>query len=592
MKPSRATMSPHSVLIALFLSACSISTAQAKEVAPGSSSEQTVVLQTPEPHTAQEHNNRAVELGSKELWVDAIREHELAVELDQNNETYRTNLSAAHLLYGKSCKEKHRLGEAADQLRSAIFVDPNNAEADRILDDLISQTGKVSSDAAYRKSLAESANQAGDFEVAIVEYRKSLQLHDDGPTRMDLARCLLRTGLVVDAFKEFSTASIKSWPADQATQKSLSDCNRYIGDILGEYAQVAKDEENDVLYRIRLKNAGIAYRKALTVNPYNTNAVIGLIDVSQKAIALNPSFDNHLTLAGAYQLQGDFDRAKMELSECKKLSPNSTDLSAAQKSLLLAVVKSSAASPEMLSSALADLNRQLKKSPSDAQLWYIYAVACERKADFTKALDAYNQASSFDSSVATDLHSRMAAVKERIAATNLKSGTTAQIQDLCTSSNAGSSPETIKKYSEIESMILKGNLDQAKAAVLAQIKDTPHAGRAWLLLGLISERGNDSDFAIAAYRQAQNLNEPGAEGAAESLNAARVAPMIAQGDEQAKSGDWVKATSSYRQAIILNRDLSALHRKLADALQHLGDATDAKLERQRAEELDQMKPAN
>lgn len=585
-------MSPHSVVLSLLLAACSISAAQAEEVAPGASNERTVVLQTPEPHTAQEHNNRAVELGSKQLWVDAIREHELAVELDRTNDTYRTNLSAAHLLYGKACKEKHKLGEAADQLRSAIFVDPNNAEADRLLDDVISQTGRASSDAAYRKSLAESANQSGDFEVAIVEYRKSLQLHDDGPTRMDLARCMLRTGLVVDAFKEFSTASTKSWPADQAAQKSLSDCNRYIGDLLGEYAQVAKDEQNDVLYRTRLKNAGIAYRRALTINPLNTNAVVGLIDVSQKAISLNPSFDNHLTLAGAYQLQGDFDRAKMELSECKKLSPINSELSAAENSLLLAVVKSSASSPERLSSAAAELNRQLKKSASDAQLWYIYAVTCERKADFAKALDAYNQANSIDSSVAADLQKRIAGVRERIAATNLKSGTTAQTQDLGTSSNTDSSPESMKKYSEIESMIRKGNLDQAKTAVLAQIKDTPRAGRAWLLLGLLSERGNDTDFAIAAYRQAQNLNEPGAKGAAESLNAARVAPMIALGDEQAKTGDWVKATSSYRQAVILNRDLPELYRKLADALQHLGDGIDAKLERQRADELDRLKSAS
>ncbi len=159
MKPSRTTMSPHSVVLTLLLTACSISAAQTKDVAPGPSNEQTVVLQTPEPHTAQEHNNRAVELGSKALWVDAIREHELAVELDRTNDTYRTNLSAAHLLYGKACKEKHELSEAADQLRSAMFVDPKNAEADRLLDEIIDQSGKASSDTAYRKSLAETANQ-------------------------------------------------------------------------------------------------------------------------------------------------------------------------------------------------------------------------------------------------------------------------------------------------------------------------------------------------------------------------------------------------------------------------------------------------
>src|SRR5262245_60501006 len=40
-----------------------------------------VVLQTPPPRNPLEHNNRGVELGSKGLWPDAIREHEEALNM-------------------------------------------------------------------------------------------------------------------------------------------------------------------------------------------------------------------------------------------------------------------------------------------------------------------------------------------------------------------------------------------------------------------------------------------------------------------------------------------------------------------------------
>src|SRR5579883_1747551 len=58
-----------------------------------------VILQTPPPGNPLEHNNRAVELGSKGLWADAIREHEIALNGDPENPTFRMNLSSAQLHY-------------------------------------------------------------------------------------------------------------------------------------------------------------------------------------------------------------------------------------------------------------------------------------------------------------------------------------------------------------------------------------------------------------------------------------------------------------------------------------------------------------
>jgi tetratricopeptide (TPR) repeat protein len=560
---------------------------EAKKVSQTIGNDNGIVLLTPEPHTAQEHNNRAVELGSKELWVDAIREHELAVELDQSNSPYRTNLSAAHLLYGKLCKEKHNLYDAARQFRAALFVDPKNAEADQNLDEVLNQMGKASKDAKVRQSFAEDADLGGDFETAIVEYRKCAQLLDDGPTHAELGRSLLRSGLPVDAFKELSIGASKPWPADDSASKAQSDCHASLGNILREYARVAKEGGKDNLYRIRLRSAGIEYRRAVTINPLNTNAILGLVDVAQQAVALNPTFDNHLTLASAYQLQGDFGRARLELDACRKLTPSSPEIEQARKSLCLAEVKSSTTTPAALSSIVATLKLQLKQNSSDAKLWYIYGFACERQSDRFTALDAYKHALTLDAAVAEDLSTRIERLKQAATANNSPSTGAAPATEQSSSDKTGGLLQSLRKYSEIEALLRSGKLDQAKEAILAQIQISPRAGRAWLLLGLASERANETDFAIAAYHQADNLKEPGAKVAAESLNTARVAPLIAQGDELAKSGDWARAASLYRQATILDNDLPNVHRKLADALQHLGDDRDASLERKQADELEQ-----
>ena len=71
-----------------------------------------VVLQTPNPTNPMEHNNRGVELGSKGLWPDAIREHEAALNGDPNNSTFRQTLYSAHLRYGELLAGKHKWYEA------------------------------------------------------------------------------------------------------------------------------------------------------------------------------------------------------------------------------------------------------------------------------------------------------------------------------------------------------------------------------------------------------------------------------------------------------------------------------------------------
>ena len=137
----------------------------------------------------------------------------------------------------------------------------------------------------------------------------------------------------------------------------------------------------------RLSNAGIEYRRAVTLNPLNSDAIAGLTEIAREAVSIRPSFDNHLMLAGAYQLGGDYDRAKMEYEACWKLDRNSTTLAAARRSYHLAVV-CHPRSPVILASTVQKIEDALKQTPDDPELLYIYGRGKEAQGETEQALRA------------------------------------------------------------------------------------------------------------------------------------------------------------------------------------------------------------
>ena len=90
-----------------------------------------VYLTTPEPTNPLEHNNRAVELGTKGLWDAAIREHEIALDGDPENTMFRRNLSGAHLRYADILAGKKHYKEAIKHYTLALYADQNNGPGRR-----------------------------------------------------------------------------------------------------------------------------------------------------------------------------------------------------------------------------------------------------------------------------------------------------------------------------------------------------------------------------------------------------------------------------------------------------------------------------
>lgn len=554
-----------------------------------------VYLQTPNPQTPDEHNNRGVELGNKGLWQDAIREHELALGSEPDNQTFRTNLSAAQLRYGDFLYNKKDFYNAIKQYRGALYVDPNNGPADQHLDEALRQSKINADDPQARARIADNAEVSGDWETAIVEYRKCIKMVDDGYNHYRLGQVLSKAGKVVEGYKELRTAVGREWPVDQ--KNTLADCHRQLGDVLKDHAFRAKESGEGTVGMKRLLNAGIEYRRAVTINPANASAIHGLIEVAREAVAIKPSsFDNHLMLAGAYQLGGDFDHAKQEYETCYRLGPNNPALAAARKSFHSALVQSPLASPALLSTTMQAMQSQLQRNPNDPELLYIYGRGKEAQGDNRTALAAYNKAASLNLHVHPDLAKGIKRLGGFVADSGPpqpeqkeapeKAPPKPSADEIAKQKAKEEEQKKQQIYSALEEKLRTGKLDEAQKELMAMVDSNPGDAKAWRLLGHTYEKKGDLDQAAVSYRQAAFMKDKEASDMLRQIDTSRVQPKLKEADKAAAEKNWVQAAASLREAVSIAPNLPLVHKRLSEALRQLGDGKEADRELKKAQELD------
>ena len=545
-----------------------------------------------------DHNNKGVALGMKGLWPQAINEAELALNGDPENQQFKVNLSSALLHYGKSLQSSGNHSKAIHEFREALYIDPNNAEAADGLDRSIQATKR---DPSQHLKMGDELEIEGNYPEAIVEYRRNVRADDGGPAAAALARALIKQGSntpsrLVEGFSMMVVAVGKSW--DPSQQNELAACHQRLGDILKEYAFVAKNDARMEPALKRLSNASVEYRRAVQLNPGNTDAIRSLVEVAREAVAIKPSFDNHLMLGSAYLLLGDLDRSKQEYENCNKLDPNSESLNLARKAYHWAIA-SSTQHIDMLPNTILKAEENLKKNPNDPVWLYIWGMAKQQTGDKELSLKAYQKA--------LTLNPMLPKLKERIAAMTggPPMGSTpaagSKLGDKAAAAPPGAptapgtptppatpavDPARVAKLAEIQTKIRANDLEGAlKDANDITMADTS-CGEAWYDIALILQKQNKLDEASSAYRQAKLLKFPGAADAGKQLDIMRVQPQIEEGDKQMGANNFVSAASSYRDAIGLAPTLSILHKKLGDCLDKLGDAKEAARERKKAVELD------
>jgi tetratricopeptide (TPR) repeat protein len=546
-----------------------------------------------------EHNNRGVELGSKGLWNDAIREHEEALNQDPENPTFRMNLSSAHLHYADLLASKKKWYEAINHYREALYADPANMPADSHLDNCLRAIGKNPDDYNVRAGLADEADIAGNYPVAIVEYRKCVKMRDNGPSRFRLARVMYKQGKIVEAYEELRTAINKDWSPQE--QNELANCHCLMGDILWDVTLKAKEQGRGPMYLKRLSNVGVCYRRAATINPNNADAIRGLINACKEAIAINDTFDNNLMLAGAYTLGGDFERAKQNYNKCWQLQPNNPALHKARTAFHMMVVTSPLATPKLLEESRLKIERELEKRPDDPEMLYIYGRAQEALKNNELALRAYDKAKSINPHVHPDLLQGIARLTGQplvastagtaVGAPGAAASPTgaAGATGAPTGAPAGETKEAPKvdknappvskispqQYAAIEQKIAAGDKDGATADLTGILDKFPDEGQAYLMRGGVKEQAGDMAGAKVDYRMASSLKASGADDALRQLDSSRVNGLMTSAKQAIGNSDWVLAASSLKQIVRLAPELSEPHKMLADVLEKMGDKKEA-----------------
>ncbi|MBY0358993.1 MAG: hypothetical protein K2W82_13405 [Candidatus Obscuribacterales bacterium] len=558
-----------------------------------------VFLSTPNPTNPLEHNNRGVELGQKQLWPDAVREHELAVEGDPFNTQFRTNLSCAHMEYAKWLSARGKYYDACTQYRQAMYVDPANAQADMELDNVLRKLKKDPTDYNVRKNMAIDADVNQQYETAIVEWRKCVKMKDDPLSHAELGRVLLKSGKDVDGYEQLRIAVGRvDWPTDQKIE--LAACHRQLADMLKDYAYKARKRGKGTLGMKRLANAGIEYRRAVTLNPADAQAIKGFLEVAREAVAIRPSFDNHLMLGAAYLLAADFPHAQMEYLQCYKLDPKRPELATARIAYHQSVARSPLASDELVADSVAKVKGLVDQDPENARLWYILGRLREHQASYELAKKSYDKAISINPLIDADLKQamvRIGAAPPESAATAAASadGKPAATGTTKTPEQAKAALQEVlkeKAYQEVENAIEKGDSETAISKGTALFQADSKDGRIARLVGLAQEKKGSLDDAKAWYRIAAGLGDKLGQDALEQMDSSRVQPKLAEADGLADKGDFVKAASTLREALDIAPRRSDIHRKLGDILNKLGDKEGAKKEMDQADKLDKAPAGN
>lgn len=549
-----------------------------------------VILQTPNPQTPVEHNNRGVELGQKGLWSDAIREHEIALQMDPYSSQWRTNLSAAHLEYGKWLVARQKYDLASAEFRRAMIIDPANAQADEQLDNVLRRLKRDPDDPRYRRSLAEDADANGQYDTAIVEFRKLKKISGDPIAQADLGFVLIKAGGKTNTqagFKELRNAVGRNdWRTDDESRKKLATCHAKLGDILRDSAMHAKDIGKGTTGMQRLYNAAIEYRRAVTINPAYAPAIDGLLFCAQQAVAIKPSFDNHLYLAGAYLLAGKFPQAQNEYNECFKLKPKSPVLSTARIAYHQAVARNAISSPEQVNDSVTKVKKLIDDDADNPRLFYILGRLRERQVEqgtelnYDKAKKCYEKAMTLNPTVDPDLKIALS----RIGVAPPIEGPKARD----TSNNVAQSKEAMQKamkekqYTDFQSQLEEGtNLDELINKGQEMFGKDNKDGRIAGLIGRAYEKKGDSDSLNSAkswYRIGGGLGDAASARFLEQVDASRVLTKLKDANDMFDQKKFIEAKSLYQDILIMAPKRGDVHRKLGDCLKELGDKEGAKKE--------------
>jgi len=329
--------------------------------------------------TAIDANNRGVALGRQGRMNEAIAQHELACKYDPGNKMFRTNLTSARTLYGQQRMAQKDYTGAAHLFRKALTAAQDNSLAAKLLNESIQKTGLDPTLSDNRVGIGDQLAASGDLDGAMIEYQQAMQLDPSARTYVKMGDMMLRYGQAPNALSWYRNAVVKDTNYGPAHRQ------------LGMMYMMQKD----------YASAAASLRKAVILDSKDAAAGQALIDIWRKQVSINPELaENHLGLAGAFQLTGDFQSAAGEYLQVEQLDPGNARLAPGRESLQRAMKHTTAekhrAAAEVFISqglardALSEISQAVTVEPRNARYQFLMGEALESGGDIQGALRAYH----------------------------------------------------------------------------------------------------------------------------------------------------------------------------------------------------------
>ncbi len=327
---------------------------------------------------ALDANNQGVTFGKAGRWAEACAQHELAVQYDPTNKQYRINLSAARVAFGQERMAHKDYASAASLFRKAVSAAPDNGLAAKSLADALTHMGLDPSLCDVRLKLGDDLAAASDLEGALIEYQQAMALESSARTCTKMGDMAYRCGQVPTAANWYRQAIIKN--ADYAPAHRQ----------LGLLAMAQKD----------LTGAATSLRKAVILDPKDEASGQALVEIWRRQVAANPLLaENHLGLAGAYQLTGQFAEAENEYNKLETLDSKNPGLAAGRESLTKAIDHTKAEKHKLAAEtlfnqgikrdALAEISQAAMLEPRNASYQFLLGECLESAGDYQSAHQAY-----------------------------------------------------------------------------------------------------------------------------------------------------------------------------------------------------------
>jgi len=328
--------------------------------------------------TSIDANNQAVNLGKQGRWEEAIAEHEKACQYDPRNKQFRINLSAARCAYGELRMGKGDCTSAVSNFRKALAAAPDNGLAGRDLVACLKKMGYNPNSADTRLQLGDQLAGAGDLQGATIEYTAAMQLEPSSRTYIKMGDMAYRFGQAGQATNWYRQAIVKD-PDNGAAHRQLG------------FLEMAQRDYT---------SAAASLRKAVILDSKDVAAGTALVDMWRRQVAANPLLaENHLGLAGAMQLTGDFAGADGEYRRLEALDPKNPSLESGRASLNHAYAHAKAEKHKLAAETLFSqgLNREALEEvtqaatlePRNASYQFLLGECLESAGDYQGAHQCY-----------------------------------------------------------------------------------------------------------------------------------------------------------------------------------------------------------